>query len=59
MPSHFKYGDTREDGYRFRGLRESRPKKDGTYGNMVVAYKIKYPESLTDIQKETLKNVGL
>ena len=35
------------------------PKKGGTYGNMVVAYKIKYPEKLTDIQKQTMKNIGL
>ena len=34
--SHFKYGDTREDGYRFRGRRVSRPKKDGTYGEVWV-----------------------
>ena len=38
MTSHFKYkyGDTREDGYRFRGRRVSRPKKDGTYGEVWV-----------------------
>ena len=33
MPhSKYKFGDTREDGYRYIGRRFSRLKKDGTYG---------------------------
>ena len=32
MVPRFKFGDVREDGYRYIGRRFSRLKKDGTYG---------------------------